>query len=203
MMNMRFRHPALALAGLLGATLTPSAWAADSRGHYAARGAYATQTCEQFQASVQAGGASLTGAVAWIDGVLTGINMAFPATFDISPYRGAAIVPAMVLQQCAATPQVPAHAALFQVISALAPVRAQSDGPVVAMTANGQSLAVREETLKFIQQSLMQRGFLRTQRADGRYTETLRAALKAFQEQERLPVTELPDPETLFRLIRR
>ncbi len=204
----------LAVAMLLA--LAQPAKAADAQGGYAARGTPAVMRCADLtrllQAATPAGGqnapapnaaasaAQMGAFLAWVDGVLTGVNMTLPNTFDISPYRGAAIVQAMIVQRCAANPALFVHQAMFQAVNALAPFRSPADGPVVAMSVNGQNLAIREDTLRQVQQALMVRGFLRAGRPDGRFTASTRAALRQFQQAQRLPVTELPDPETLVRL---
>lgn len=186
------------------------ATAADAQGGYAARGAVAVMRCADLTRLLQpaepgaapspAAAAHVGAFIAWVDGVLTGVNMTLPGTFDISPFRGAAVVQAMIIQRCAAAPGHMVHQAMFQAINALAPFRSPSDGPVVAISVNGQNIAIREETLRQVQQALMTRGFLRAGRPDGRFTESTRAALRDFQQAQRLSVTELPDPETLQRL---
>jgi hypothetical protein len=194
---------AVTLSALLGLAAVQPAAAADQRGQYAARGQQAALTCGGLAQITKAGGAPLAATIAWIDGVLTGVNMVLPNTFDISPYRGSPITAAMVIQRCAASPNAPVHVVLFQVINSLAPLRAQADSPVITMSVGQQNLGIRQDTLKLVQQALIQRGFLRTQRIDGLYTERVRAALKEFQKSENLPQTEIADPDTVQRLLRR
>ncbi|MBI1386675.1 MAG: hypothetical protein GC150_17360 [Rhizobiales bacterium] len=206
------------LAVALPLCVVQPAAAVDAQGGYAARGTPAVMRCADLtrllqpaapaQPGVQgtpalnpaARAAQIGAFMAWVDGVLTGVNMSLPNTFDISPYRGASIVQALVVQRCAANPTLFVHQAVLQAVNALGPFRSQSDSPVVAISVNGNNLAIREDTLRQVQQALMTRGFLRAGRPDGRFTVSTRAALKRFQEAQRLPLSELPDPETLQRL---
>ncbi|MFN3263190.1 MAG: peptidoglycan-binding domain-containing protein [Pikeienuella sp.] len=203
-MTLRPLAAALALA-LAAASVTAPApgRAADATGAYGARGAQGVMTCAQLQRVVAARGPELLALIAWIDGAVTGANMMLPNTFDLSPYRGSPVVQAMVIKRCGANPQSPVHAVLYQVLNTLAPFRSQTDGPMVAMSANGSNMAIAESAMRQVQQQLIERGFLPTRRVDGRYTEPVRKALREFQQANRLPLTELPDPETLERLGRR
>lgn len=177
----------------------PAAQAADARGAYAVHEAAGLRSCaDALRARLD--GAAPAALSAWVQGVLTGINMALPNTFDIAPFRGDPALPDLVMRRCEASPEAPLHAVLFQVVNALVPLRLEQAAPTVAMTVGGRTVLLAEPTVRQVQQALIQRGFLRQQRLDGQYTAAVRAALAAFQEAERLPVTGLPDPETLLRL---
>ena len=64
------------------------------------------------------------------------------------------------------------------------------------------SVEIRRETLTFAQSKLKAMNLLEGD-ADGSFGSATQTALKKFQEQEKLPVTQLPDLVTLLRLIER
>lgn len=74
---------------------------------------------------------------------------------------------------------------------------------MVAMSANGSIVAIAESAVRQAQQQLIETGLLPARRVDGRYTEAVLKVLREFRKAKRLPLTELPHPETLESLSRR
>lgn len=168
---------------------------------YAAHGQVANLDGTEVAAALDAGGSAASAVVGWVDGLLTGVNMAMPDTFDISPYPDEPIVQAMVLDQALSHARHSLHAAAFNVVGRLRELRAQSDSPRVTLFAGRNRITIRQQTLKTVQQALIRRGWLRPPRADGVDSLALRAALHRFQVAAGLTPSGLPCPDTVLALL--
>lgn len=151
---------------------------------------------------LRAGGANAAFLLAWIDGALSGLNMALHDTFDISPFTSEVAMRALVIEASADNPHMPLHGVVLHVARSLVPFRARRDGPGVTLAAAGQSVRLRAASLRLLQTALASRGFLGRQLIGTDDAALLRAALLAFQHSEDLPLSGLPDPLTLARLTR-
>ncbi len=156
---------------------------------------------EEIRRRLQAGGEELASIMSWINGALTGLNMALHDTFDISPYSAEDILPVLVLEMCESNPDWPLHAAILELAHVFAPFRARTDAQSVVLMIDSQRLRMRQPALRLLQSALAVRGFLPQTAVGGRDGELLRKALLAFQHSEDLPLSGLPDLPTFSRLM--
>lgn len=154
-------------------------------------------------AALDAGGAAAAAVIGWVDGLLTGVNMAMPDTFDISPYPDEPFAQVMVLDNATCHVGRPLHAAAFDTVGRLRGLRAQADSPRITFAAGEHRIAIRQETLKVLQQALIRRGWLTPPRVDGCDSPALRDALRRFQASVGLTTSGLPCPDTLLALLQR
>ena len=200
--KQRHRHARLAhvllacVAGLLPAIGN----AADSKGNYAARGA-GSMACAQVTKAVDGKGAEVAGILAWADGAVSMTNRLERDTFDVSPFEApAGLLPVMAVNLCRANPNMLFLTAVTQVIDALKPLRVQHAAAPVTITVDKGSVALRPETIRVVQNRLRELKLMSAP-ADGKWGPPSRAAIKQFQESRKLQVTELPDPDTVIRLV--
>lgn len=170
---------------------------------YALHGRPALFSGGRVRAALSANGADAALVNGWIGGLLTGLNMALPQTYDVSPFPERMFVRDLVLAGSMSDPNQPLHQAAQQVVEALIPARAQSCSETMTLTDGDSQVMIRRDTLKFVQQALIRRGFLTPPRVDGCDSPALRAALRAFQSAVGLTAAGLPDPDTLLVLLRR
>lgn len=175
------------------------ALAADSTGNYAVRGV-GTMNCAQFVNAVDGNTPELRAFVSWMEGALTAINRLTPNTFDVVPFNSPGAVAAIVLRQCRERPTMGFDAAVRATVDTLGRARVTTNSPWVEMTVGQNRVTLRAETIAALQARLQSLGLMTTP-PDGRFSMATREAIKRFQQVRRLPVTELPDPDTVFLLL--
>lgn len=182
------------------ATFMPGlAAAADSTGNYAVRG-LGSSTCAQYTTAVDGNTADLRSYIAWIEGAVTATNRLSVGVFDAVPFNAPGALAAMVLRQCRQQPTLIFDAALRRTLDTMQQLRVTTNSPWVEMTVGANRVTLRAETLAYLQGRLVALS-LQTVPPDGRFSVATREALKRFQQMRRLPVTELPDPDTLIALV--
>lgn len=186
------------IALALGLALTAGAQAKDARGNFVVHGVGA-QTCSAYLAKVRSGKPGAAEAYAsWLLGYLSASNAATASTFDLLPVPAGQQVVDVATQVCAAKPDLTFGSAVDGVVKALAPLGVAADGGWVTVAADGRQLAVRRDALIILQRKLIAKRLLGGQ-ADGASSPQLVAAIKAFQTQQKLTPTGLPDVVTLLR----
>ena len=187
----------LMLVGLLFAALP--AFAADSTSRFALRGAGLAK-CEQFLKALQERQENVLVAGSWIEGYITAVNQFTPETFDIAPWQSTQVLLGLVSRNCERNPQ----ANVFQIVDSmrkyLQPTRLQGQSERILAEAGTNKFYLYRETMKDVQQKLIDQGFL-TGAADGQYGPNTRSALEAFQKAQQIEPTGLPDQNTLLRLL--
>lgn len=184
---------------VLAATLAQPASAATSDGSFSIRG-FGAQSCASANAGLKEKPEAVGGAVAWLLGYLTALNRVNSETFDISPVSDGIALLRMVAGVCEKTPELLVENVSFEVLKSLARARVKENVPMVTTTAGDQSALVRKATLQQIQESLIQRGHL-AGTADGDFGPKTEAALRVFQEEQKLPVTGIADAATIVRIL--
>ena len=181
----------LALLGL------PSALqAADAAGAFAIRGPGALG-CTRF---LEAGAQSAERATfeGWLLGYATARNRGEPDTYDVIPTESGQEFPALVAAICKIRPEVTVEIAAAAAIQTLQPYRQGAMSPFVEISSDGRTVRIRQKALSLLQQALAdQQGY--DGAVDGTASPQFVAAIKAFQQRQKLPVTGLPDIDTFLR----
>lgn len=192
------RSGLLSLLLVLGAA--GAAGAADAQGNFSVRGVGAVQCARAVELADQRS-AEVQLLVAWTDGVLTHANRSERETFDLLPFTNqAGLLAAMALNVCRTNGQLIYANAVLQAIEAIRPLRVRQSAAPVTVTVGENSVQIRPETIRLVQTRLRELNLL-TANADGQWGAASRAAMRRFQESRNLPVTELPDPDTVIRLV--
>jgi hypothetical protein len=186
-------------ATLLLALASPPARAADADGRFMVKGA-GTATCERFLTARREKNAEYVSLAGWLDGYLSFMNQSEDRTFDVAPWQGTELLLSAVAVECRRNPQANFHGAAYRVATSLRPGRLQAKSPPVTATVDGKSLVLYAEVVTRIQQRLKLRGLFAPE-PNGRYDADTTAALRAFQRDQQLPETGLPDQLTLAKLL--
>lgn len=187
------------VAALLVAWAAEPGHAEDSAKQFAVHGIGA-KTCSQVTASVQKDAMLAHILASWVSGYLSAINRTAHDRYDVSPIVDPGGLVGLVYNGCVNNPDLTVQdvaASLFEML-AKAGVRAAS--PMVEAKAAGKTVEIRAETLVSIQTALAALGRYDA-KPDGMFGPKMEAALRSYQNAEKLPETGLPDAPTIFRLL--
>lgn len=188
------------LVPLLLAGLGGTARAADVQGNFSVRGVGAT-ACSRVIQLVEARGPEVQQLVAWADGALSHANRVERETFDFLPFvNPPGLFTILAVNVCRTNGQLVYGAAVMQALDAIRPLRVRESVAPVTITAGQASVQLRPETIRLVQTRLRELNLLSGQ-ADGQWGGGSRAAMKRFQESSRLPQTEIPDVDSVLRLL--
>lgn len=194
------RRPLCTVLCGLGLSLAAlPALAADSDGNYAVRGVGAT-TCGDFATAVEQQDQNLPLVLQWLQGYVSGLNLLQEGTYDASPIQEPGTLAALVLNVCRSNDGLILETATAQALNALAPARLTQQSENLTLEAADRQVVVRRDTLRQVQRRLRETGHY-TSSIDGLYGPGTRRALASYQESAGLTVTELPDADTLIRLL--
>lgn len=193
---------AVAAGLLLGLVAVPIAQAADRGGQFAVKGVGAAR-CRDFNRALDSRSPQIGQMLSWVAGYLTATNRYEPATYDIIAWQDELYILGNVRGYCARNPGATMAEMVRAMVRSLGPGRLTAASPPVTIAAGGGwQIVLPAAIIARAQAALLRRGLyqgLANGAADARFL----AAVAAFQRAERLPVTGLPDQETLFRLFAR
>ena len=190
----------LAAAALALSAVAP-AYGADAEGRFAVKGAGGARCAAFVEAREARNEAAITAYQSWMSGYLTAANRLSPETFDVVAWQGLPVLLAAIEGHCRRNPDLPFHAAIGALVTALARDRVAQRSELVRIPSGETTFVVYEETLRRVQKQLADRK-LYTGRVDGKFGDGTRRAIEAYQKAENITVNGLPDQQTLFRLLR-
>ena len=189
-----------ALAILTAATLLSSApaLAVDRNGEFFLRG-YGSATCQNYLDDRTGNNERYFYYRSWLNGYLTAYNQLTDDTFDIAPNISIDQLAEAMAKICAGDAERSFWAATTILTRSLQPKRQVVKPELQTVSAGERTMTIDRELLRRVQGALKQRGY-GVGVVDGLYGRNTREALEAFQRDQQLPVTGLPDTETLARL---
>jgi peptidoglycan hydrolase-like protein with peptidoglycan-binding domain len=128
------------------------------------------------------------------------MNQTQPATFDVAPWQGTELLLSAVAVECRRDPKGTFHTAAYRVTTGLQEGRVREKSPLVTARVGDQSVVLYAEVVNRLQRRLAGRRLLATP-PSGQFDAATIAAVKAFQREQQLAVTGLPDQITLGRLL--
>lgn len=173
--------------------------AADQEGNYALRG-IGSASCTDYNAALSGDAAQAQVFVSWMAGYITARSRTADDTFDVLPLVSGADVAGLMRVICVQNEASTFEGALDAAIRLFEPARVRSDSPLLELAHEGNRVAIRQATLVQVQQALAAAG-LYTAAVDGAYGPGTRSAISEFQRQNELPITGLPDADTLVALL--
>lgn len=187
---------------LLAATMSvwQSGWAADAAGQFAVKGA-GLQSCRQFVSAQASRSRDMVRFRSWLEGYLSAVNRYEPQTYDSTPWGSTGVYSAIFEGHCRNNPNERFVDAVQKLVITLKPDRLYSRSPMMTVRAGGRSTQIYQEVLRRVQTKLAERGLYRD-RADGLFGPRTEGAIATFQISEGLQGTGLPDPLTVWKLIR-
>ena len=188
-----------ALFTLATVALCAPASAATSGGEFAIKDA-GKADCRAFIAAKAKGGEEYGRFSGWLMGYISAYNQVMPNTFDIAPWQEMDLLMALMQNFCDKNGQakyLPAAAGLIAIIK---PMRLEEKSEPVNARHNGVTVQIYRDVMKRLQTRLQEQGFYNSG-IDGYYGPGTRRGITAFQRQEGVPVTGLPDQVTLYRAL--
>lgn len=134
----------------------------------------------------------------WLEGYLSGYNALAEGTFDILPWQPPEALAEFTFNVCRQNPQAP----MLEVVNALirellVPNRVKVAADRVRIGEGDQAVALYRETVRAMQQRLVELGFLKGG-VDGAFGPGTKGAVEAFQKAADLNPTGIPDTRTLL-----
>jgi hypothetical protein len=169
--------------------------AADGAGNFAIRGV-GSLFCSEFVQSVETDEEARIAYAEWVSGYLTALNRGEENTFDISYVASNLEVTALLGRVCSTRPEVRVEAALSGLTDLMRTSRVEKETELVRLSLGETSIMVRQSILDQFMQKLVEDGYLDAPRT---FDNTARDAVVAFQQANNLPVSGLPDFNTLIR----
>ncbi len=190
----------LTFFGLMAAAVASPASAAGSDGQFAVKG-LGIAPCSQFIEARVAEGQELSRYLGWLEGYFTATNRYEPDTFDMMPWGPTAMLELVVANHCVSNPDDRFVVAAQLSVEALRKARLVSRSDSVSAGTDEQEVVVYGTILRRAQVELAARGFYEGE-PDGAYGPATYKALTSFQTDVGLDVTGLPDPSTVWLLLR-
>lgn len=189
----------LCAAMVSGPMLSGPAQAADGGGSFAVKGA-GLQDCAGFQTAFDQGSPDLGIYMGWVEGYATALNQANDGIFDILPWQTGETLMRLLWVSCEALgPETKLIAATVGMLQSLASNRVSDASKVVGFHNGDRSVLLYEEILRRAHLRLGDLGYdLPSDPAE--MTDVSVQAFEDFQKQQGIPVTGLPDQETLIKL---
>jgi hypothetical protein len=198
----RRTRPLLAVACLVAIGPAPVA-AAGPGGAFAIDGV-GNRSCERFVAALDAGGREATAFASWTNGFLSASNAAMADTYDLTPWQTIEVVLAKMRVFCSANPEVEYVGGLTLLVQTLLADRQTSPSEIVSIRLGDQAVFLYADVLRRVRAVLVAGGAdlapLPAEAPIG-FDTAFSAALAAHQEAAGLPVTGLPDQQTLISLL--
>ncbi len=185
----------LLFAGIL---LAGGAHAAAPSGKFAVKGAGITR-CGHYVKQVKGKTSEFYAYAGWLEGYLTAVNAYEKDTFDIAPWQNTKLLALMLANYCTKKPEEPFALAVRKMVLALRPTRLKRESKLVLARNGDKAIRIYRTVLEQIQTRLRQRGLYKGS-ASGNYDAATRKAIVAFQKQQKLKASGLPDAATLLRL---
>ena len=180
---------------LLPARFAP---AADADGNFAIKGA-GRATCQRYLDERKTRSANYRLFGGWINGYLTAYNQLTDQTFDVAPWEATDTLAAALANFCRQNPEQLFFVGVTRMARALSEARL-TENSLMVRTRVGENY-VYQEILKRAQRKLKELGHYDGP-VDGQFGDATRAAFEAYQTEQSLEASGLPDQFTLLKLFR-
>ena len=129
----------------------------------------------------------------WLEGYLSGFNALSEDTFDILPWQPPEALAEFTFNVCKQNPKAPMLEVVNELVrTLLVPNRVKAAADRVSIGDGKQSVALYRETVRAMQERLIELGFLKG-KADGVFGPGTEAAIETFQQAASLNPTGIPD----------
>jgi len=196
---MVLRSVFLAVIGVLGLCMPHAVSAADSDGNFSIKGA-GLQSCTAFQEAFDSASPDLGVYVGWVEGYVTANNQTTDGVFDLVPWQDNNTVLRLLYLSCSAAPdETNIIAATTRMLRGLYPARLPEASEAVGYRRGDNVVVLFEEILRRAKLRLAELEYDLDPQEPG-LTEQAELAFEAFQADQGIAVTGLPDQATLIRL---
>jgi len=180
--------------------LTQEAFAADTKGQFAIRGA-GLITCALYEKEREAKSEAYLMTAGWIDGYLTGSNQHASTTYDLTSFETTELLTAILAKYCKNNPKDRIFAVLNSLFKKLHQDRLKSLSKRVEISVGNRKASFYEEVVKRVQEKLASKGFYKGS-INGSFGQESVNAMKAFQRSIKFDPTGFPDQMSLWKLLR-
>ncbi|HFE37914.1 MAG TPA: hypothetical protein ENK06_05785 [Gammaproteobacteria bacterium] len=193
--------PNMFLGGILSIFFLTCAHAADVNQSYAIKGA-GSVACDRYVNSLNEKPKEYLVFSGWIDGYITAFNQFQEETFDVTPWQSTFLLTKALEKYCKKNPKAPFFNALTRMLQALQRERLKKRSELIKINTGKSALLIYKDIVKRIQTKLNLR-HKHAVKVDGLYGESTEAALRKFQQENKIPVSGIPDQVTLQLLFRK
>lgn len=198
-MKYKRLQPAFVMV-MMGASMPMASWAADAQHDYAVRGIGALQCSTFLNFDPKADFYRNIAVENWLLGYLTAENRLTPDTYDIMALQDPQIFPNIIAALCKANPDASIEAVVADLVKQFQPIKIDQASPLLTLTVGTNKVAIRKATFMLVEKALRDGKYYHG-RADGTFGPDVQHALEKFQKDQKLPVTGLPDADTIIRLL--
>lgn len=137
----------------------------------------------------------------WIGGYLTAANAYEADTFDLTPWQPVELATAQITVACKQQEKATIAAVTASYVQYLKAGRLTESSPLIRLRAGERAMFIYRAVLDDIRTRLVANGATITDPL-GEYGNSFGQAMLAYQRENQLPETGLPDTRTLTRLFR-
>ena len=175
-----------------------SAQAADAEGRYAIKGS-GLANCAAMVEALETQDRRLSEFGGWLTGYISALNRTEADTFDLAPWQSTEFLVIALGNFCLRNPKMGIHRAVSAMVDTLRRDRLTTRSEPLQLGDGGPKVQVYKEVLRRVQQRLKDLGYHQGT-ADGLYGPQTKKAIQAFQTDQGLPASGLPDQGTLKTL---
>lgn len=172
---------------------------ADSNGMFATK-SVGTLDCQRYLDVSDYGERDFILFAGYLGGYITAYNQLTPETFDILPWQSIETLLVLLKNYCRQNSDHSIYLATAQMIQLLKPDKIEELSPLVEVRVDDQTLTIYQDTLRRVQDKLIELGYY-DGASDGAFGPDTQGALEKYQADRELPPTGLPDQVTLFSLL--
>ncbi len=173
--------------------------AADGNGQFGIKGVGGAP-CETYLQAFEKKDQGYLMYLGWLGGYISATNQYLPDTFDITPWQSVGLVSMAVANVCRQNPKASVLEAVQRVLQGVYPLRLTQASPMTEAKTDKATIRIYQAVLKQAQEKLKALGYYKG-KPDGKYGPGTRKALEAFQKDNKLQPTGLPDQATLLALM--
>ncbi|MEQ9640179.1 MAG: peptidoglycan-binding domain-containing protein [Alphaproteobacteria bacterium] len=185
---------------MLATTAATTVRAADEQGRFAVKGP-GLASCQDFVNHVQDKSQTFYVMGGWLLGFLSAHNLHMEETYDAASWQSGEVLLGLMENYCKQRPDERYAEAAIKLIRLLMPYRLTTESRLIRAENGEHRVAVYEEVMRRAQEALKAQGYY-SGVVDGLYGPGSKTALSKFQEANKLPVTGVPDPRTMFAIFR-
>ena len=170
------------------------AQASSINGDFAVRG-IGSFTCNELSQSLISNEGTRVAYAEWVSGYLTALNRKESNTFDVSYVVNSLNITTLVDRICLTQPTIMVEKALSNLTDALRLNKVEKKTELIRLSLGEESITLRQSILDQFITKLVEEGYLNTFRS---FDDTAKDAVIVYQQKNNLPVSGLPDFNTLI-----
>jgi hypothetical protein len=187
------------VVALLFAAAT-AAQAADEQGRFAVKGP-GLATCKDFTEHLQQKSQNFYVMGGWLLGFITAHNLHMKETYDAASWQSGELLIGLMENYCKQRPEDRFAEGTIKLVRVLMQSRLTAESKLVVAQNGDNKVAIYEEVMRRAQEEMKKQGYY-SGVIDGLYGPGTKKGFEALQNANKLPVTGVPDPRTLFALFR-